>query len=142
MSSCIPLGQHTGDEFQLGVDANQGWRVAVGPEVGDGGEGESWLIEVELVRAGELVGEVEVELVWADGSTERRAWDGAARWKKWQLESPHRLREVIVDPDGDWALETRRADNYWRDEPRRPGHPLWWLRDLGRLLGSIVLRLG
>ncbi len=106
-------------------------------------EGEDrWLIDVEIARLGDLIGGVEVELTWADGSVERRSWDGRDRWVRWRLEGPARLEQVVLDPDGVWALETRRADNYWRDEPARPADPLWWLRDAGRLLGTILLRLG
>ncbi len=46
---------------------------------------------------------------------------------------------VVVDPDGAWALETRRADNYWHNEhwSRDPAYaePLWWLEGALRLVG-------
>jgi hypothetical protein len=45
-----------------------------------------------------------------------------------------------VDPDGVWALETRRADNYWRDEPARADHPLWWVREVLDVAGKIFLK--
>jgi hypothetical protein len=98
-----------------------------------------WLVEVDLVRRGDLVGPVEVELVFADGRRERRIWRSDARWETWRLDSPEALHRVTVDPDGVWALETRRADNYWvRDQvPDRADRRLWWLPrmiDLLRLL--------
>jgi hypothetical protein len=104
------------------------WRDA-DPEEEDGdgsGDDAPWTVTVEIGRRGDLAGPVEVELTWDDGSTERRVWDGRDRWVRWVEVSPRRLAGVAVDPDGVWALETRRADNYWRDQPRDFG-PLWWL---------------
>jgi len=47
---------------------------------------------------------------------------------------------VVVDPDLVWALETNRADNYWRDQVAAIDHPLWWVREAFRLAGHIFLR--
>ncbi len=112
------------------------WDVATG----DGDDGDDWSIDLRFVRRGDFVGPVVFELTWADGSTERRVWDGADRWASLQLESPQRLLQVVVDPDGVWALETKRADNYWRAEPGAVDHPLWWMREIGGLLGRLFLR--
>jgi len=115
------------------------WR-AVGGLEDDGADAESWLVEVELARMGQFIGPVEVELTWADGTSERRVWEGDGRWVRWRLEGSQRLEQVVVDPDGVWALETRRADNYWRDQPARTDHPLWWVREAFGLVGRIFLR--
>ncbi len=98
-------------------------------------------VEVELGRLGECVGPVEVELGWSDGRTERRSWDGSDRWVRWSEVSEHRLDHVIVDPDGIWALETRRADNYWRREAGNENR-LWWLGHVLRLAGLAVVPWG
>jgi hypothetical protein len=102
----------------------------------------AWRIELDLVRRGEFVGPVEVELLWSDGETERRVWNDDRRWVRWRFDSRNRLEQVVVDPDGDWLLETRRADNYWRDAPAAALHPLWWVRSVGRLLRMAFLRFG
>ena len=99
-----------------------------------------WLLEVELARLGEFIGPVDVELTWEDGSTERRSWNSDTRWVKWRIGSSKRLVQVVIDPDGVWVLETRRADNYWRDHRVRRDHPLWWVRDAIGLLGQMTLR--
>jgi hypothetical protein len=39
-----------------------------------------------------------------------------------------------------WALETNRADNYWRDRAAEIDHPLWWVREGLRLVGQLFLR--
>ena len=102
------------------------------------GDPESWRIEVEIGRLGDLVGPVEVELVFTDGRVERRWWDSRDRWVRWSLESGCRLEQVTVDPDGVWRLETRRADNYWRDGVAG-SNPLWWLGPVLRLAGQATL---
>ena len=120
------------------------WRVIEETEAGGADDGQSnadiWLVDVELARLGDFIGPVEVELTWADGRSERRTWEGEERWVRWNIEGPQRLEQVVVDPDGVWALETRRADNYWRDEPARADHPLWWVREVLDVAGKIFLK--
>lgn len=116
------------------------WQPAAGADADDGLERGPWLVEVELVRRGDFVGPVEVELSWDDGSSERRTWDGTGRWVRWRIDSERRLDQVVVDPDGAWALEVRRADNSWREKPARPAHPLWWVREALALAGRLFLR--
>ena len=83
---------------------------------------------------------MDVELRWSDGTVERRTWDSQTRWVRWRLESSSRLEQVVVDPDVVWALETNRADNYWRDRAAAIDHPLWWVREALRLAGHLFLR--
>ena len=92
------------------------------------GDGEAWVISVDLVRGGELTGPVELLLIYADGRRERRSWDGAGEWTRISLESGTRLAAVVVDPEGVWALESARANNYWRAEPDTSAarERLWW----------------
>jgi hypothetical protein len=103
-------------------------------------DSEDWRIELELVRRGDFVGPVEIELTWDDGATEYRLWNGGERWVRWRFDDDRRLEQVIVDPRGAWALETKRADNYWRDAPVREENPLWWVREALGLLERIFLR--
>jgi hypothetical protein len=101
---------------------------------------ETWLVDVELARHGNFIGPVEVELRWSDGTAERRSWDSETRTVRWRLEGAARLEQVVVDPDVVWALETNRADNYWRDRVADIDHPLWWVREGLRLVGQLFLR--
>ena len=115
--------------------------IEVDDEENPGDDNGSWTVEIELGRLGDLIGPVEVELLWADGRRERRQWDSVARWVRWSEESEERLEQVVVDPDGIWALETRRADNYWRDEAAA-SDPLWWLGSVLHLAGLLTVPWG
>lgn len=107
------------------------------------GEKESkiWEIAVHLGRRGSFRGPVDVELVWENGKTEHRTWDGQERWTIWRLESPHRLDRVIVDPDGTWAVESHREDNYWSRKPDAGAvtRRIWWLKELLQVSGMTAL---
>jgi hypothetical protein len=113
------------------------WRDRGAPDE----EGSEWTVTVEIGRRGEFVGPVEVSLSFADGRRERRSWDGQGRWTRWQLSSEDRLTQVMVDPEGKWALETNRDDNYWRDEPRRENvrRAFWWLSDTLQMVGLLLV---
>lgn len=116
-----------------------GWRE-LGAEAEPSSEagGTTWQVVIDIGRRGDLVGPVEVELEWADGRRERRRWDGRQPWTQWTEVSPQRLAGVVVDPDAVWALETRRADNYWRDGTAGADR-LWWLSGALRFFGLLVL---
>ena len=115
------------------------WGVVDPPDEEEPDEAPGWNIQVELGRKGGFVGPVVAELHFDDGSTERRTWDGRDRWVRWVVESEQRLTRVIVDPDGVWALETQRRDNYWADETssRTACRSLWWISEALHLLGLI-----
>jgi hypothetical protein len=130
----LGVRHHPADENEgFGWDGS-GWRREARDEGTEGSE--SRVITVEIGRRGEFVGPVEVELVYDDGSSERRGWDGRDRWVRWRLETDRRLSRVAVDPDGVWFLETRRRDNYWAETPRArvAMRKLWWLWDGLQLL--------
>lgn len=119
------------------------WRDGGWHEIDDEDDPGQWRIEIDLGRFTDLIGPVEVELKWEGGRVERRIWDGRDRWVRWIEESPELVIEVVVDPDAAWALETRRADNYWRNEhwSREPvdAGPLWWLDGALRMVSFFVV---
>jgi len=111
-----------------------------GPEEA-GEKTKTWEIAVHLGRRGSFRGPVEVELVWENGEKERRTWEAQERWTIWRLEGPERLDRVVVDPDGIWAVESHREDNYWsrKAQPGAVVRRLWWLEELLRLSGMMAL---
>jgi hypothetical protein len=118
----------------------EGWIEVDEDENLDETADQSWLVDLQLARRGDFVGPVDVELRWSDGTVERRTWDSQTRWVRWRLEGSGRLEQVVVDPDVVWALETNRADNYWRDRAAAVDHPLWWVREAIELAGHLFLR--
>jgi hypothetical protein len=130
--SAVAGGYHwTGDEWEPSETFGDGVDDEDGP----------WDVRVDIGRRGEFTGPVEVELEWEDGSRERRRWDGMDRWVRWSEESSQRLVRVVVDPDGVWALETRRRDNYWSDDgsTRVVCRSLWWVAEVLQLIGLAPL---
>jgi hypothetical protein len=133
--------RHTWIGQPEGMSLRDGEWLPVGDD--PGGDSGDWLVDIDLGRRTELAGPVEVELTWETGRVERRVWDGKDRWIRWTESSPEVVIQVAVDPDGDWALETSRVDNYWRNEhwPRDPATagPLWWLDGALRLIGLVTV---
>jgi len=60
---------------------------------------------------------------------------------RWTFDSGQRLERVVVDPEGVWALETKRRDNYWaREESSRTARrSLWWVPEALHWLGLFHL---
>jgi hypothetical protein len=66
---------------------------------------------VVLHRTGDFVIPVDVEIVFADGSHERRVWSGRSRVQTLRFEGK-KVERVAIDPDGDLVLEFHRLDNH------------------------------
>ena len=66
----------------------------------------SWVCEVVVQNTGAVHVPVDVELRFADGSTDRRRWDdrGGATWERFVIERSSQLVEVKLDPDGKLLL--------------------------------------
>jgi|CXWL01.1.fsa_nt_gi hypothetical protein len=83
---------------------------------------------VELRQLGELVLPVDVELEFDGAPSERRTWDGEKRWVRWELEQPHRLRAVHIDPDRRLPIDASWLNNARRIEPDQRASTLWSAR--------------
>jgi len=77
---------------------------------------------------------------FSDGREERQMWDGQDRWVRFDFDSSERLASVVIDPEGVWALEVERRNNYWRDQPDSGAatHRLWWATAAMRLIALAV----
>ena len=75
-------------------------------------------------------------MVFADGETVRRDWDGDERWLRWVEVRPEKLATVEVDPEHVLALDVNRINNSRRMEPvSTPTRKVWvqlvfWLQNL------------
>ncbi len=104
------------------------------------GEPEAWDIHADIMRRGDFQGPVEVLFLFDEGREERRMWAGQDRWVRFEFVSSERLVAVVVDPEGVWALEGERTNNYWRDQPDSGAatHRLWWAPAAMRLIALAV----
>jgi hypothetical protein len=116
------------------------WKAGT-PDGATAASADSWLVEVDLLRPGDLRAPVEVELTWEDGAVERRVWEGREPMVRWQLTSDRQLQQVVIDPAGVWALETSRRNNYWRRDPASGGRVVWWLREGLDLVAILLMRV-
>ena len=91
---------------------------------------------VFVERFGEFIHPVTVELRFADDHVERREWDGAERWVRFEVVRPAKLVSAEVDPDHVMALDINRLNNSRLIEPRQAPankafvHLLFWLQNL------------
>jgi hypothetical protein len=60
---------------------------------------------------------VDVLLVFEDGRSIRRRWDGQETWTKFSVEQPVRLDYAEVDPDRVLMLDVHRINNSRHREP-------------------------
>ncbi len=104
------------------------------------GEPEAWDINADIMRRGDFRGPIEVMFRFSDGREERRTWDGQDRWVRFEFSSSERLASVVIDPEGVWALEGERKNNYWRDQPDSgvATRRLWWATAAMRLMAFAV----
>jgi hypothetical protein len=74
----------------------------------------AWTCSLELASTGTIHVPVDVELRFADGSSERRTWDDrdGATWTRIALEHSAPIVEIRVDPDGKLALDSPLAHDY------------------------------
>jgi hypothetical protein len=98
--------------------------------------GDDYRSAVIVERWGEFIHPVTVELRFADDHVERRQWDGAERWVRYQVVRPAKLVSAEVDPDRVMALDVNRLNNSRLVEPRHAAstkmvvHILFWLQNL------------
>jgi hypothetical protein len=77
----------------------------------------TWTCEVLVQNTGVVHLPVDIELKFADGSTQRLRWDdhGTGNWERFSVERSSRLVEVWLDPEGKIALDNPTAHHYRLD---------------------------
>jgi hypothetical protein len=76
-----------------------------------GPPGKSYHADVVVRRLGEARLPVDVLVRFADGSVKREAWDGQYTWKKFSYDSPAKIIEAVVDPEGKLPLDVNLSNN-------------------------------
>ena len=100
---------------------------AVPSAVGDSVETEPAQVETEapflsvvkVQRRGEVVIPVDVLMVFEDGDSVRRVWDGRDRWAEYRFLKPARLVHAEVDPDRKLVLDSNFSNNSRTVKPQR-----------------------
>jgi hypothetical protein len=102
----------------------------------------AWLCDIVVQNTGVVHVPVDVELRFADGSTERVRWDdrGAGAWYRFHIERSAKLVGVRLDPDGKLALDAPIAHNYRLDSDgaaslRAGARMALWTQTLMQLVG-------
>jgi hypothetical protein len=77
----------------------------------------AWVCDVIVQNTGVVHVPVDIELRFADGSTQRLVWDdkGAGAWWSKSVETSSKLVAVRLDPEGKLALDHPIAHNYRLD---------------------------
>lgn len=80
----------------------------------DAPENGSYVCEVVITNTGTMHVPVDVELKFADGSTERKTWDNrnGGSWERFVVERSSRLVEVWLDPDNKIWLDSPMTHHY------------------------------
>jgi hypothetical protein len=87
-------------------DQKGGRATIVGEEEGD------WEGGVAVRRRGTLKFPVDVDLFFADGTTQRQHWDGQSDRKRIDWRGPVAIRGAVVDPDARVVIDANLANNH------------------------------
>ncbi len=84
------------------------------------GEAEKTIFQskVYIRRWGEAIFPIAIRMTFADSTTRLEKWDGAARWKLFEYQTPSRLVKVEVDPENILVLDVNHTNNSWVSEPK------------------------
>jgi hypothetical protein len=76
-----------------------------------------WSCEVVVQNTGTIHVPVDIELKFADGSTQQLRWDdrGNGNWERFPIEHSSRLTEVWLDPEGKITLDNPTRHHYRLD---------------------------
>ena len=103
----------------IGSFVENGKRVAITKKNADARKkgSEQYRIVVKLVREGESVFPVDMEMLLDSGELVRHHWDGVERWVKLEYTKASKPRAVEIDPGRKILLDSSLADNSWRASP-------------------------
>ncbi|MED5329940.1 MAG: M1 family metallopeptidase [Planctomycetota bacterium] len=73
-----------------------------------------WFSRFVVRQLGEIEAPVEIEMVFEDGTTLRKSWNGTGAFQRIEHRGPSRLTEVTVDPDRRFLIDLNRNNNGWR----------------------------
>jgi hypothetical protein len=82
-------------------------------------DGDAWVCDVVVTDTGTVPVPVDIELRFADGTTDTKRWDhrDAGHWTRLHFERSSPLTEVEIDPKGVVLLDDDPVDDHVRIEP-------------------------
>jgi hypothetical protein len=102
-----------------------------------GGEEDRFESRVTVVRLGEVLLPVELQVDFADGRTVTERWDGRDRWARFRYEGA-RIARAMVDPGRKIAIDVNPSNNEWISDEKAARRAatkwallyLFWLQNL------------
>jgi hypothetical protein len=107
----------------------------------DAPETGTWVCELVVQNTGVVHVPLEIELKFADGSTQRLRWDdrGTGNWERFTIERSSPLVEVWLDPEGKIALDNPTTHHYRLDTDRAAAlRASAWVGSFAQTLMQIV----
>ncbi len=74
---------------------------------------------VKINRSGEVIIPVDVLLVFSNGDSVEKKWDGKQRWMKYEFNKPSKLKFAAVDPSQKILLDSNFANNSKTMDPNK-----------------------
>ncbi|HKQ71676.1 MAG TPA: M1 family metallopeptidase, partial [Polyangiaceae bacterium] len=96
------------DDLPAGVFDRGGARETVTRGTPGAATYKGWAL---IMRHGTLELPVDIELLGADGTSQRSVWDGAGDWTRISYEGKSELARVVFDPDGKVTLDKNLLNN-------------------------------
>lgn len=95
-----------------------------------------WESVVKIRRIEDAIVPVEIEIRFEDGHLERKYWDGAYRWVRYNFLRPSKIVSVEIDPRRKLQLDLSYANNSWQERYNTAlsthwtGQLLFWMQNL------------
>jgi hypothetical protein len=99
---------------------------------------------VRIARVGDATLPVEILVHFSDGAKERRVWDGADRWARFEFTRPAKVDWVEIDPHAKLLLDVDFSNNSWQEQANRRLPVKWggqlefWMQNLVLWLSAFV----
>lgn len=115
---------HATIDFAVGTVSSQDLQTATGYLETDSGRSfvedpmtknkPDYVHRVTIENRGSGQYPVDIEFTFEDGHSERRSWDGAYPWKRFQFRYPAELSEIVIDPDQKILIDSNSFNNSYR----------------------------
>lgn len=105
---------------------------------------QQWESIVKIRRMEDAVAPVEIEIRFEDGHLERKYWDGAYRWVRYNFLRPSKVVSVAIDPNRKLQLDISYSNNSWQERYNTTlsthwtGQLLFWIQNTMLWVSAVV----